>query len=340
MVANLVGSMGIPNATKDTLKSLRHFFPRPNEVSPDDLLDYYGLAALQNLDVVPVIVALDTLRFVLAVSLHLSSPHRDGWRVEYLTSIASDHACGEALASLMTTLIKGDVSDKIADLLSSAILVILLKKYAETMAQMKLLQGDAYLQPHRPLGMGSTLVKVASNCPLHLLNSCLGPAVGSTQFYLETKGGCDHIHLALRMAMESNGRLSAACLDVTNAFGEIERECIKDALLANPSLHMLIPLFEMIYERGSGELWYYDEKGNFMEPHFSRSGVRQGCVLGAFLFCLAMYTVYARLQALLGLDDALYAYSDDVYLLSDSIGMAKALAAAPTIDKKVGLRPP
>ena len=40
----------------------------------------------------------------------------------------------------MTTLIKGDVSDKIADLLSSATLVVLLKKDAETMAQLKRLR--------------------------------------------------------------------------------------------------------------------------------------------------------------------------------------------------------
>jgi len=59
--------------------------------------------------------------------------------------------------------------------------------------------------------------------------------------------------------MESNGSLSAACLDGINAFGEIERDCIHAALEANPSLHMPIPLFEMLYERGIGQLWYYDK---------------------------------------------------------------------------------
>jgi hypothetical protein len=47
----------------------------------------------------------------------------------------------------MTTLIKAGVPNKIADPLSSATLVILLKRDVETMAQMKLLQSDAYLQP-------------------------------------------------------------------------------------------------------------------------------------------------------------------------------------------------
>ena len=43
-----------------------------------------------------------------------------------------------------------------------------------------------------------------------------------------------------------------------------------------------------------GKLWVYDKNGNFVESYFSRSCVRQGCVLGAFLSCLAMYQVYAR----------------------------------------------
>ena len=51
------------------------------------------------------------------------------------------------------------------------------------------------------------------------------------------------------MAMESNIMLSTTCLDVIYAFGEIERECIRAALLANPSMHTPLPMFEMLYER-------------------------------------------------------------------------------------------
>ena len=132
--------------------------------------------------------------------------------------------------------------------------------------------------------------------------------------------------------------MSTTCLDAINAFGEIEREYIRAFLLANPCLHMFIPLFEMLYERGSGDLWYYDEKGNFAESHFSRTNVHQVCVLEGFMFCLAMYPVYARLQALLGSKGALYAYSDDAYIISDPISMAKALDVASKIYRKVGLR--
>ena len=90
------------------------------------------------------------------------------------------------------------------------------------------------------------------------------------------------------MTMESNGRLSAACLDAINVFGEIERSCIKAALLTNPTLHTLIPMFEMLYERGRGERWYYDENGNFVDMYYNRNEFRQGCDMVAFFFRLAI----------------------------------------------------
>jgi hypothetical protein len=51
-----------------------------------------------------------------------------------------------------------------------------------------------------------------------------------------------------------------------------------------------------------------------------------------------MRPVYARLVALLGPGGALYAYSDDIYLLPDPTNMSIALAVAPPLYKKVGLR--
>ena len=139
------------------------------------------------------------------------------------------------------------------------------------------------------------------------------------------------------MAIESNGTLFDSCLDGVNAFGEMNRTCIRAAIEANPSLHLLLRLFKIIYERDNGELFFYDENGNYIASYYNKNGVhRQGRVLDAFLFCLAMQPVYSRLGALLGHDGALYAYSDDVYLLADPANMVVALSAAPTIYKKVG----
>jgi len=102
----------------------------------------------------PVKVTLANMRDYIATAPPLSSPHKDGWRVEHLVPLAADSTCGEALAAFMTTIARGDVSNKIADLLSSATLVILLKKDAETMDAMKETLGPAYVQPQLPLDMG------------------------------------------------------------------------------------------------------------------------------------------------------------------------------------------
>ena len=88
----------------------------------------------------------------MAAAPPVSSPHKDGWRTEHLSQLTTDNDYGEALVAFATSIILGDVFDKISHLLSSATLVVLLKKDAGTMAAMKLAQGPAYLQPQRPLG--------------------------------------------------------------------------------------------------------------------------------------------------------------------------------------------
>jgi hypothetical protein len=56
--------------------------------------------------------------------------------------------------------------------------------------------------------------------------------------------------------------------------------------MANPYLQSFLSLFKLLYRREAGELWYYDENEKFVLYTRQRRGVRQGCVLGVFLFCL------------------------------------------------------
>jgi hypothetical protein len=121
-----------------------------------------------------------------------------------------------------------------------------------------------------------------------MVQEAIRPAVGPSQFAVETKGGCELLQWALQMAMEAKPTLAGASLDAINAYGEIGRECIEAAIRANPYLHRLLPLYELLYKRGEGVLWYFDENGKFVMGTRHKTGVRQGCVLGLFLFCLAM----------------------------------------------------
>jgi hypothetical protein len=64
--------------------------------------------------------------------------------------------------------------------------------------------------------------------------------------------------------MEAEPDLARSCLDASNAFGDLERPCIRVALEANVALSPLIPLYDVICTRESGEFWYYDDVGTFI----------------------------------------------------------------------------
>ena len=101
--------------------------------------------------------------------------------------------------------------------------------------------------------MGTAIDKAAYNCALLMVKEAMKPAVGPSQFAVETKGGCTLLQWALQMAMEVKPTLAGAGLDaIINAYGEIERECIyiEAAIKANPYLHKILPLYELLYKRG------------------------------------------------------------------------------------------
>ncbi len=101
---------------------------------------------------------------------------------------------------------------------------------------------------------------------------------------VETKGGVALLQWAIQMALEAKPNLAATSPDATNVFGEIECECPGAALRANLYMHSILQLFEMIYKREAGELWYCDENGRFVMGARNRRGVKQGSVMGMFMF--------------------------------------------------------
>jgi len=103
-------------------------------------------------------------------------------------------------------------------------------------------------------------------------------------------------------------------------------------------VHRGLPLYELLYKRGEGVLWYYDENGNFDLGTRNKRGVRQGCVLGMFLFCITMEPVYAKMRTVVGDEGVLYTYCDDSYMLAPADQMATTLQHALGIFVKVGLR--
>ena len=149
--AALSGSLGIAEATTDTINAIGPLFPDPGPVDPQDLRDFYGPVAPPMEDQPLSVVTLELLRTGLAAAPPFSSPHRDGWRNEHLVDFARDPTCGSALTRVLTAVLASDVPQKTADILSSATLIVLLKRDAAAMEALELKQGAAYLQPQRPI---------------------------------------------------------------------------------------------------------------------------------------------------------------------------------------------
>ena len=72
------GSLGVAEATHDTIDAIGPLFPDLGVVDPQDLIDLYGLAAPPLEEHPSPVVTLELLRTCLAAAPPLSSPHRDG----------------------------------------------------------------------------------------------------------------------------------------------------------------------------------------------------------------------------------------------------------------------
>ena len=131
--------------------------------------------------------------------------------------------------------------------------MVLLKKTEAEMADLRERQGDAYIQPHRPLGMGSAIPKLAASCVLGIVQPSVGMAARAHMFRINAKGGCGMVQWIFQVILEAEPYLARSCLDAANAFGDMERPCMRAAMEANLALHPLIHLYDVLCTRRSGQ---------------------------------------------------------------------------------------
>jgi hypothetical protein len=120
----------------------------------------------------------DVLKCIAEVA-PLTTPHKDRWRVEHLQALCKDPDCAVAFTDIIGAMVGGDVTDDTCDLMSSATLVILLKKTEEEIEALGQKQGSNYRQPQRHLGMGSTIPKIAANCVIAKVQLAIGVSAGA-----------------------------------------------------------------------------------------------------------------------------------------------------------------
>eukprot|EP00873_Tetraselmis_striata_P019352 jgi/Tetstr1/439616/TSEL_028038.t2 len=245
----------------------------------------------------------------------------------------------------MTVVCSGNVSDRAKQLLSSSTLIPLWKKDEEA-------RGDLRNRPRRrtaptahirPIGLSSALTRVASSAAMWTIRDHIARAVGPSQFALSTPAGMDRIQWVIQVAMEMDDRLAASSIDACNAYGMTDRRAIRRRLVAHPALHSLLPLFDMLYA-GPSENWLYDRESDGDAPTVVLTqlrGIRQGCPLATFFFCLTVGPVFDAITAKLGMGGLVLAFADDLHLLGTALGACSTLSSAcPSSSRAIDLLGP
>jgi hypothetical protein len=152
--------------------------------------------------------------------------------------------------------------------------VALLKKNADDIKALRELMGPDFVLPIRTLAMACVFVKLACNCMLFGIKDDIADFIGPCQFAVGCKGGCESLQWAMHAAMEADPAFAQAVMNAINGFNELERHAMRAAIVADPRLHCILPLYDMLHTDREGELWHYDEDGTVTHTLLSRRGVR------------------------------------------------------------------
>ena len=111
----LASSFGIAPASSETYHALTLLHPGPGGVRDEDLSKLYGEPKPVVADRRSTNIKVAKVRECIADAPPLTSPHRDGWRMEHLGALSRDDALASALATLISNIASVDVPTTTAD---------------------------------------------------------------------------------------------------------------------------------------------------------------------------------------------------------------------------------
>ena len=130
------------------------------------------------------------------------------------------------------------------------------------------------------------------------------------QYALSTRAGAESLARALRVGTELAPRATVLSVDGVGAYDH----AMLAGLLQHDSLHGLLPYARQFYGRQS-EYLRYDGEGN-VHSVVQGEGGEQGDPLMPALFALAQHPALEAVQASLQPQEALFAFLDDIYVVS------------------------
>jgi hypothetical protein len=288
--------------TQESVAYLRSLHPRQDAVNAVP-------AALRNYVAPNAILPPFTSKNLFAAIQKLKNgrqPGIDGLRKEHLISMAKNGAAPwlAGLAALATAISSAKVPTWYTTVISSTRLVGLPK--------------PGQPNKRRPIGIGSTWLKVIDNSILTSLDSRIRPLLEPFQYGL-AKAGPESLVQNINTTLLENESWVVLKLYVTNAFNTLNRRVIFEQV--RDLFPELLPYINLLYG-GHRECWTRDETGSHQIIR-SEEGVTQGHTLGTVLFNVSTYRpVLLRLNKLLNPTDTesfgrALALHDDHFLLMD-----------------------
>ena len=148
----------------------------------------------------------------------------------------------------------------------------------------------------RPIGIGMVWPKIVNYSILNRYLPHVKDFFEPFQFGL-SNSGLESITHKTKEALKQHPNWVLLRLDLANAFYSILRKII--FLEVQEHFPFLLHWLYCLYGHSS-DLWTKSEDSTFYFPRSSEEGVKQGCTLGSFLFCLAFQNpVIKRINALL-----------------------------------------
>ncbi|KAL0228430.1 hypothetical protein RCL1_004573 [Eukaryota sp. TZLM3-RCL] len=179
----------------------------------------------------------------------------------------------------------------------------------------------------RPIAVGESLFRLLSMLIFKRITNTARTHVSPFQFGIGTIDGASIASLTSELFFLSNQSYYILNLDFKNAFNSVKWSAIFLALQS--SFPYLLPFFYHFY--GTAAPLVFNE-----HTLYSTSGVRQGDLMGPFLFCLAIHPVLVALQSRFP-NIRIVTYMDDISLIGSPYDLGQAAAFAFHEFESIGL---
>ena len=235
---------------------------------------------------------------------------------------------------LQDDLTKGDMAEVLLDIINNRVS----ESVRERLTQCRLVAIGKPTKPGtppgvRPIAVGEAILKIAATVVVTSIEGDIVNIWNNLQFGVGIVAGNEII--AHRVQNGFSTRRITVALDAANAFNTPRRSAIRDQLCNSPALRPLYPLWNLCYSNPSS--LYFRQDGEQTEIP-STTGTRQGDVLGALFFAVAIQEALNRARETFPEVDV-YAYLDDITLQADCPdAMANCIKSIEAYLRSIGMR--